>query len=143
MIYIVRDPDDLETILRTGKCFEKHEIYDNISLPRGLFTIGGDTYKIHRKLLTPAFTLKALQSYVAEINEQSRIFVEKMHFVSASRQFDISEHVAEFNLKNILATLFGMTEFPEESVDAYLVDNVKYSKYSFVHTSAYSRCVHL
>lgn len=126
LIYVVKDPDDLEIILKSQNCFEKHQLYEKISLPRGLFTTGGDMYKLHRKLITPAFSVKSLRSFMPNINHESKVFVEKMRRESISQEFDISHCIAEFNLRNLLVTLFGMENLPNELVDAYLADNLKY-----------------
>lgn len=126
LIYVVKDPDDLEIILKSQNCFEKHQLYEKISLPRGLFTTGGDMYKLHRKLITPAFSVKSLRSFMPNINHESKLFVQKMKRESISQEFEISHCIAEFNLRNLLVTLFGMENLPNEVVDAYLADNVKY-----------------
>lgn len=126
LIYVVKHPDDLEIVLKSQNCFEKHQLYENISLPRGLFTTGGDMYKLHRKLITPAFSVKSMRSFMPNINQESKGFVEKMRRDSISKEFDISHCIAEFNLRNLLVTLFGMGSLPNELVDAYLADNVKY-----------------
>lgn len=125
LLYIVRDPCDLEIIFKSDCCFEKHENYTKISLPLGIFTIGGDTYKLHRKTMTPAFNLKSLQSYVPIVCNQSNNFVKIVRQKFIGHEVDVFDLVAKFNLENILATLFGRNDVPQNMIETYHEDCTK------------------
>lgn len=125
LVYVVRDPDDLAIILKSDGCFEKHENYEKIGLPRGMFTVGGDLYRLHRKLLMPAFSLKSLQSYVPILNKYSQQFVDQMKNDLSDQEIEITDKISIFNLTSLLATLFGREDVPESMIKQYHEDNMK------------------
>lgn len=123
LLYVVRDPDDLETVLKSVP--EKHEMYSKFGFPHGLFTLNGEAHKTHRKLLLPSFSLKSLQSYIPAVNRESRIFVAKIKREFLGKEFEIFHVACEFTLRNVLATLFGLSEIPEDLVEQYHADTMK------------------
>ncbi|CRL01119.1 CLUMA_CG014485, isoform A [Clunio marinus] len=124
LIYVIRDPDDLGIVLK--KVSEKHELYSKVGFPQGLFTLNGEKHKLHRRLLMPAFSVKSFQSYISTINYQSKIFVEKVRREFYGLEIEISEHVFDFTMKNLLRTLFGLKRIPNALAAQYHKDCMKY-----------------
>jgi cytochrome P450 len=120
LFLIIRDPDDIKTVYNSENCFDKVPMYQLIGLPDGMLAIGGDKYKVHRKLLNPAFNPKMLKTFMPLIDKNSRRFVLQLDKHLNGDEFDMLHEVDRFSLENIVETLFGLTNVPEKVFTKYL-----------------------
>ncbi|XP_069363020.1 cytochrome P450 4V2-like isoform X2 [Maniola hyperantus] len=98
--YFVTDPEDCLTV--TNTCLEKDGFY-NFGKPwfgDGLITADVQTWKVHRKLLNPAFNQSILDGFMDVLNEQARRLVKNLEVEVDKGPFD---HFA-YILLNVLET---------------------------------------
>lgn len=96
----VGDPEDVETLLVSMKTLEKSEEYDYARawIGDGLITSTGPKWHSRRKVITPAFHFKILQSFAKIFDDNSDVFVEKLR---AFESLDIYPLTALCALDNI------------------------------------------
>lgn len=102
--FFITDPTDVDKIL-TGKVRTKKSVgYDFMAewLGSGLLTSHGQPWFNMRKILTPAFHFKILESFIDVFNEQSKVLIEILRDrASNSHEINVYEHVTQCALDNI------------------------------------------
>ncbi|GLH02317.1 Cytochrome P450 4C1 [Gryllus bimaculatus] len=75
------EADDIEVILRSSVNITKGMVYDFLHpwLGTGLLTSSGPKWHFHRKLITPTFHFKILETFQEVFTDKSRILVEKLN----------------------------------------------------------------
>ncbi|MCB1828418.1 MAG: cytochrome P450, partial [Coxiellaceae bacterium] len=72
-------PDGIEKILYDKlNVFSSHQGYANIDdvFPRGLLFRDGEDHHFHRRIMQAAFTPKALQGYIPDLNRNAKIYLD-------------------------------------------------------------------
>ena len=64
MILVVDDPEQLNILLNSKYCIEKSSIYKGIFFGKGLLLAKENMWKVHHKIIQPAFTTKILNKLV-------------------------------------------------------------------------------
>lgn len=109
LFLMVRDADDLKTILSSEECFDKMGIIYKRYFSYGLFVLEGDEYKSHRKAINPLFTPAALKSYLPTVNKKVEDFIFRF-----DRSFDPKEEIefarlaTDFSFDSSLEIFFGI-----------------------------------
>lgn len=105
---LVRDADDLKTILSSEECFDKMELFYRLMFDHGLLVLNGKTYKLHRKTVAPVFSPAQIRSFFPIIKQKMSNFVE--HFESQLdplKEIDFSSYSLDFALETFLSTMFS------------------------------------
>lgn len=106
--------DYIETVLNGQSTIEKSVDYEVLHswLGTGLLTSSGTKWKTRRRLLTPSFHFRILDSFVRPMNMRARITVEKLRQRCSEPWIDIAPLVADCTLNILLETIMGV--IPEE-----------------------------
>lgn len=77
---VLVEPDDIQVVLNSMKhtrkiCF--YQLFDNF-IGKGLITLEVDKWKLHRRLLQPAFHLHVLEKFAETFNECANRLVDKL-----------------------------------------------------------------
>lgn len=91
-------------------CFEKHPTYE-FFFKYGLLTIGGDQYRLHRKLVNPLFTPMNVRNLMPIINAETGSFLELYANLMESKQIDMRKLIGKFTFKTVIRTFFGMHSY--------------------------------
>lgn len=67
----------------------------------GLVTADANTWKVHRKLLNSAFTLKSLQNFIPIFHEGSQEFVRHIGHNLGKGEFNLLEYAVKATLDSI------------------------------------------
>ncbi|GAB0099521.1 hypothetical protein DMENIID0001_153930 [Sergentomyia squamirostris] len=105
----VTKPEDVQVILNSMECIDRYSS-DHLSknVPaRGLLTLRGHQWKVHRKLLNPTFNLKTLQSYMPIFNNQINVLVSRLSGVNSAISTDIHDYTSPLALDSICQTAMG------------------------------------
>ncbi|XP_013771868.2 cytochrome P450 4c3-like [Limulus polyphemus] len=99
----------VEAVLRSSTNIEKAFQYDLLRpwLRDGLVTSSGNKWKTRRKLLTPSFHFRILDSFVPVFNKQSRILLKKLKLMDG-KDIDITSMVTLCTLDIICETAMGV-----------------------------------
>ncbi|XP_017776452.1 PREDICTED: cytochrome P450 4C1-like [Nicrophorus vespilloides] len=109
LFFLLTTPADLEIALNSPKSLEKDDLYrfSRSLAGKGLFSLEVDAWKVHRKLITPTFHPRILDSFVNVFVEQSNVLVEilqgKVH-----EMFNIGEHLTAATLEMVTQTAMGV-----------------------------------
>nr|AGO62010.1 cytochrome P450 CYP340L1 [Spodoptera frugiperda] len=116
-IYVVSDPDDASVIANT--CLEKsyHYKFSNNFVKNGLVTSDSATWKVHRKILNPAFSPLVLNTYVDEMNVQAQHLVSKLTLYAEKGPIDVKGFITESVLRLICRTSLGLKPEDQETID--------------------------
>src|SRR5262249_7207837 len=81
----------------------------------GLLTLEGETWKSHRRLMSPSFDHKSIVSYAPGMVEATRNFVESWDQRGPGTEIDVAEAMTELTLRIITRAMFstdssGITE---------------------------------
>jgi cytochrome P450 len=108
LVFVVRDPSEVKILLNSEDCFEKPNMIYRTYFSYGMLTMGGETYKLHRKTILPLFYPKPLQQYHSKINAKMNSFLKDFDNNLKPTEMEMSEHALEFALDTFLETMFGM-----------------------------------
>lgn len=117
---VVREPEEIKTILNSDYSFEKPLMIYKCFFSYGLLTTGGDINKLHRKRVNPLFYPTKLQSYVPTLNAKVTTFLKRFDSNLILEEIEMSEHATYFAIDSMLATLFGIDDISEEMKENYL-----------------------
>lgn len=105
LIIFADTPEALQVVLNSQACIEKTPFYDLLICKKGLLISKGELWKHHRKVLTPAFRLSALQELVPTFDQKSRILVKNLNAEVGKSEFDVYKYVTACSLETLLKGL--------------------------------------
>ncbi|XP_066592042.1 cytochrome P450 4C1-like [Prorops nasuta] len=110
LLIIVTEAEQIKTVLSSPKAIEKNDMYKFFRpwMGSGLFTAEGAKWKLHRKLITPTFNLKILESFVEIFAKKANILVKRMEMELDGKEFEISKYIARCTLDFICETAMGI-----------------------------------
>src|SRR5262249_16685969 len=74
-------------------------------LAAGIFTMNGDTHKLHRRLLLPAFQKKRIEGYAQDMTELTRQTLDDW---APGQRLDVSKAMQQLTLRIACKVLFGL-----------------------------------
>uniref|UniRef100_A0AAT9UTP0 Cytochrome P450 4NU1 short isoform n=1 Tax=Maconellicoccus hirsutus TaxID=177089 RepID=A0AAT9UTP0_MACHI len=100
----------LQVLLNSYKHIMKAFSYKFVSswLGNGLITSHGDTWRVHRKLLTPTFHFKILENSIEIIHRNVNILKNSLEREVGSGEFDIHSYIEKCSLDIIIETAMGI-----------------------------------
>lgn len=73
----VSQPEDIQTILKSGDCLNKPYFYDHLKCKSSIIAVDKEIWRPHRRALNTSFNVKMLKQYMPFLNAKSRILVKK------------------------------------------------------------------
>ncbi|XP_050554134.1 cytochrome P450 4C1-like [Spodoptera frugiperda] len=127
-LYGVTDPKDATFIANT--CLEKAYFYKfaNDFFGKGLLLSDTPEWKVHRKLLNPAFSQTVMNTYVDEINVQAQYFVKRLTVLAGKGPINIQEFITNYILALLCRTSIGLTPEDQNMIDndyAEIIDEIE------------------
>ncbi|XP_067618584.1 probable cytochrome P450 313a4 [Eurosta solidaginis] len=107
---VVGDPHIAQEILNSPHCIDKSFIYNALDdgTGKGLFSLANPKWKVHRRLLNPAFGYKVLLTFLPIFNDEVNKFLENLEKLSF-QEVDLTKLVPNLTLKiAIQTTMSGM-----------------------------------
>jgi len=126
--FIVNDPAAVKHVLLDNVAnYEKTEITRRIlepALGKGLLTSEGETWKVHRRTMTPAFDQRSVGAYTAVMTGAAEELMAKWDSVGRTTTVDVSIAMTEVTLQIISRTMFssdsdGMAAIMDRSFGEY------------------------
>ncbi|XP_026727235.1 cytochrome P450 4V2-like [Trichoplusia ni] len=107
---VVSDPDDLKVLLATPKTNSKGPQYKYMAdlLGGGILSGSGPTWRKHRKIATPNYGKRAIETYSEVFNKEVNILMEKLR-IKNSEPFDIYYDIVRCTSFTVCQTLMGLT----------------------------------
>lgn len=114
LVVFLSDPRDAEVILNSQVHIDKSVEYKFFKpwLGDGLLISSGEKWKIHRKLIAPAFHQNVLKTFVDLFNKNSIEVVERMK-KEVGREFDVHDYMSETTVDILLETAMGSKKTSE------------------------------
>lgn len=109
----MRDPKDIKIALNAEECFDKPSLMYSLYFEYGMFVIGGDEYKLHRKTINPAFNIKSIQRYLPIMNMKMNELLQRFDSRLKPEAVEFGHYGADFTLDTILSTMFGIEHTSE------------------------------
>ncbi|XP_058060858.1 cytochrome P450 4C1-like [Anopheles bellator] len=122
LFVFIDNAEDLQTVLTSGDCLEKADVYRFFQCEQGLFSAPVAVWKTHRKHLTPCFNSKILASFMAVFNDKSVVLVDRLRpHVGQRALFNVYEYIAKCTLDMVCATTLGTDmNLQNEEGDEYI-----------------------
>jgi len=109
--YIVNDPAAVKHVMLDNVAnYEKTEITRRILEPglgKGLLTSEGETWKAHRRTMTPAFDQRSVASYVPVMTAEAEKLNSQWSRSNADQDIDVASAMTEVTLQIISRTMFS------------------------------------
>lgn len=102
LVVFAETPEALQVVLNSQDCLDKSPLYKTFSLEKGLVVSGGETWKSHRKILNPSFSLGVLKQLVVTFDEKTRIMVHHMGVELDRKPFDVYGYLSACSLETLL-----------------------------------------
>ncbi|XP_035442277.2 cytochrome P450 4C1-like [Spodoptera frugiperda] len=117
IIYVVSDPDEVDIIANT--CLKKSFFYKFLIdvLGNGLLISDVPTWKIHRKLLNPAFNLHVLNTFLNVMNVEARNLVSRLKPIAGQGPVNIKEFLIKYILRSVCRTSLGLEAKDQDMID--------------------------
>ncbi|XP_041778262.1 cytochrome P450 4d2-like [Anopheles merus] len=124
---VVTSAANVEKVVMAKKT-EKSQIYEFIEpwLGQGLLISSGEKWFHRRKIITPTFHFKILESFVTVFNREAELLIEKLgQNADAGREFDIYEPISLYALDSICETSMGVEINAQHNPENQYVRDVK------------------
>jgi cytochrome P450 len=137
--YIVLNHPDLarEVLLTQADAFWKGPALQNSRdlLGQGLLTAEGDIHKAQRRLMTPAFHAKHVESYTPDILACTHRSITELtpRAASGAAPADIRDAMSRLTLRIAVQTLFGFDAAGLDDADTHLVGDAMHTLMSNYH----------
>ena len=109
--FIVNDPAAVKHVLLDNAAnYEKTEIMRRILEPglgKGLLTSEGETWKVHRRTMTPAFDQRSVAAYTPVMTAAAGELMDKWDRTAPDTTVDVSVAMTEVTLQIISRTMFS------------------------------------
>nr|XP_014270541.1 cytochrome P450 4C1-like isoform X1 [Halyomorpha halys] len=108
---LLSEPESVEPVLSSSVHISKgfwEYLFFRPWLNDGLLLSTGDKWRLRRKLLTPSFHFKILESFLGGISKNSELYVASL-LESGGKPIDIQEPISMATLKIICETAMGVT----------------------------------
>ncbi|XP_063709158.1 cytochrome P450 4c21-like [Culicoides brevitarsis] len=105
---MLTDPELVKVALTSTKCLKKPDFYRFFGWGAGLVTAPVDSWKVHRKLLNPAFGVGAVHSFIPVFDQCSKEFAKILEPHIDGKEFDLLDYSVKATLDSICATSFGV-----------------------------------
>ena len=109
--FIVNDPAAVKHVLLDNAAnYEKTEIMRRILEPglgKGLLTSEGETWKVHRRTMTPAFDQRSVAAYTPVMTAAAEELMDKWGRAAPDTTVDVSVAMTEVTLQIISRTMFS------------------------------------
>lgn len=114
--YIISNPDDIKTLLTNSKTSIKGPQYKYMAdlLGGGILSGSGPQWRKHRKLATPNYGKRAIESYSIIFNKEVDLLMEKLRMVGTDA-IDIYSFIVQTTSYSVCQTLMGLTK--EETIN--------------------------
>ena len=110
-VFLVNEPAAIKRVLLDNVAnYEKTEITRRILEPglgKGLITLEGDTWKAHRRTMSPAFDLRSVASYTPIMTAAAEELAAEWSALDPNTGVDVSDSMMEVTLKIISRTMFS------------------------------------
>ncbi|XP_033217287.1 cytochrome P450 4C1-like isoform X2 [Belonocnema kinseyi] len=116
-IYIgTSDPKQIKNILMSPKALEKDDFYrfSQSWVGNGLLTAPASIWRVHRKLIQPAFNIKVLESFVEVFQKQATIMANEMSAEVDGKEFKTIHYLSSCTLNVICESAMGVSIISEE-----------------------------
>ncbi|KAK0084156.1 hypothetical protein PV326_006394 [Microctonus aethiopoides] len=123
----VTDPELVKTVLLSPKTIEKGDVYRCIRpwLGKGLLLAPAATWRVHRKIITPTFNARILESFIEVFVEQCKILTKEMEAELEEDEFDVFDYVSRCTLDIVCETAMGVSSRVQTRKNSPYLDAVK------------------
>ncbi|XP_025831459.1 cytochrome P450 4C1 [Agrilus planipennis] len=123
----ITDPKFLEFLLGSTAITEKSSDYRCLHswLGMGLLTSAGYRWRSHRKIITPAFHFKILESFIDVFEKNCSILIKKFEQEVGKNSFDVYPYVTLLALDIICETALGTEVYAQTNAHSEYVESVK------------------
>ncbi|XP_050678949.1 cytochrome P450 4C1-like isoform X1 [Leptidea sinapis] len=125
---IIYNPKHIEAVLTDPDLITKGVSYDYLVpwLGDGLLTSTGEKWRLHRKLLIPAFHFNLLQSFLPVFLKNQKILEDKLRCTySDGKEFDLYPIVAQVALDNATESIMGVSFNSQQDPNSKYVKSVE------------------
>ncbi len=110
-LFVLSDPVAIKRVLLDQVAnYEKTEITRRILEPglgKGLITLEGDTWKAHRRTMSPSFDLRSVASYTPIMTAAAEELMASWRVLDAGASVDVADAMMEVTLRIISRTMFS------------------------------------
>src|SRR5580700_8085163 len=110
-LFIVSEPNAIKRVLLdNGANYHKTEMTRRILEPglgKGLITLEGDTWKAHRRTMSPSFDLRSVAGYTPIMTAAAEELLAAWRKLEANTSVDAADAMMEVTLKIISRTMFS------------------------------------
>ncbi|XP_033220656.1 cytochrome P450 4C1-like [Belonocnema kinseyi] len=108
---LIHDPEHTKAVFLSPKAAEKIEFFDFIKpwLGNGLVSAPREVWRVHRKLIQPAFVPEIMQSFVTIFQKTSISLIDELTGKVNSLEFEVYPYLSFNAFRNICESSLGMS----------------------------------
>ncbi|KAK7604566.1 hypothetical protein V9T40_005752 [Parthenolecanium corni] len=125
---IISKPEDLQVVLNNSNCLEKSNFYKFFinTVGEGLFSAPVEKWKKHRRLITPAFNTRLMETFFPIFNAKNERLVQRMKKeADTGKYFDLWPYISSNSLDIICQTTMGYDINSSESTKVEFEEALK------------------
>uniref|UniRef100_A0A1B0CKF6 Cytochrome n=1 Tax=Lutzomyia longipalpis TaxID=7200 RepID=A0A1B0CKF6_LUTLO len=92
LFLIIDNPEDLEILLSDPNALEKPYIYKFFKKDRGLIAAKANVWKVHRKILSPSFSINMIKTLIPTFNRKAQKMIDKLKNEKEGVDINLLEH---------------------------------------------------
>ncbi|XP_075983713.1 cytochrome P450 4C1-like [Anticarsia gemmatalis] len=109
--FVISNPEDLKVLLSTSRTSTKGPQYKYMAdvLGPGILSGSGPQWRKHRKIATPNYGKRAIESYSDVFNSEVELLLQKLRKMGTT-QFDVYKEIVKTTSSSVCQTLMGLTK---------------------------------
>jgi cytochrome P450 len=105
---MITRPEDIQAVVSSPHCINKPYIYDFVASKQGLVASSGHLWRNDRKLLSRAFTLPVIRSFLPIFNKNSKLLIGRLDKLAGDAPVNIHKAIDMYALESVLGTTLNI-----------------------------------
>lgn len=108
LVVVVYSPENIQKVFNSKKCLDKPDFFKFFKMTQGTILSNVDPWRHHRAILSPAFNMENLKTFVPFFDEISKKYLKAFDAKCDKEEFDIHDYMIPFFLEATFNYIFDL-----------------------------------